>query len=116
MSDQEWPSELDAAVASAKHHRVILENEHVRVLETIIEAGETTSLHTHRWPAVTYFKSCSEMVRRDDVGNVLMDTRGGNVSDLVGKSVWTPSLGPHTLENVGSGQISVVTVEVKGAR
>jgi len=43
---------LDALTASPAHHKLLLENAQVRVLETIINPGETTALHTHQWPAV----------------------------------------------------------------
>ena len=112
-SSSNWSSELDAVIASSKHHRLVMENESVRVLETIIEPGETTALHTHQWPAATYFLSCSDMIRRDSEGKILMDSRKLEVQKLPGEAAWTPSLGPHTLENVGSTIIHVVTVEVK---
>ncbi len=108
-----WPIELDAVLASSDHHRLVMENESVRVLETIIQPGETTALHTHQWPAATYFLSCSDMVRRDENGTIVMDSRTLEAQRQPGEAAWTPSLGPHTLENVGENVIHVVTVEVK---
>lgn len=108
-----WPTELDAVIASSDHHRFVMENESVRVLETIIQPGEITQMHTHQWPAATYFLSCSDMVRRDEHGAVVMDSRTLDVQRKAGEAAWTPILGPHTLENVGTGVIHVVTVEVK---
>lgn len=35
-----WPEHLDALQASAEHHTLLFENEHVRVLQTRIPAGE----------------------------------------------------------------------------
>jgi hypothetical protein len=70
-----WPDELDALVAAPTHHHLLLENEHVRVLETKIAAGETTAVHTHRWPNVQYVLSSTDFVRRDGEGRVLFDTR-----------------------------------------
>ena len=108
-----WPPELDAVIASENHHRFVLENDSVRVLETIIHPGETTNLHTHIWPAATYFFSCSDMVRRDEHGNVLFDSRTLQPQRSPGEAAWTPILGPHSLENVGDKIIHVITVEVK---
>jgi quercetin dioxygenase-like cupin family protein len=108
-----WSPELDAVVASSNHHRLVMENESVRVLETIIGPGEITNLHTHQWPAAAYFLSCSDMVRRDENGTITMDSRTLDTQRQPGEAVWTPSLGPHTLENVGNDIIHVVTVEVK---
>jgi quercetin dioxygenase-like cupin family protein len=90
-----------------------MENDSVRVLETIIKPGEITKLHTHQWPAATYFLSCSDMVRRDEHGEVLFDSRTAEIQRQAGVAAWTPILGPHTLENVGANDIHVVTVEVK---
>ena len=50
-----WLPELDALVAAPKHHRLLFENDRVRVLDTRIAPGDTVPLHTHRWPAVHRF-------------------------------------------------------------
>ena len=50
----EWPDSLDALVAAADFHRLVLETDDVRVLETTIGPGQTVPLHTHRWPSVLY--------------------------------------------------------------
>lgn len=110
MSDNDWPAELDALVAAPKHHRLVLENDLVRVLDTEIAPGERTPIHTHRWPAVHYIVSWSDFVRRDAGGATLVDTRGGAPAAGV---LWGPPLGPHSLENVGSTPIRVMSVEVK---
>lgn len=108
-----WPAELDAVIAAPKHHRLALENEVVRVLETRIEPGETVPLHTHEWPAAYYVLRADHFVRRDEHGEVLLDTRAIGMSLDAGFSMWSPPLGPHTLENVGEGPIHIISVEVK---
>jgi hypothetical protein len=108
-----WPPELDAVSAAPEHHRLVMENDQVRVLETIIQPGETTALHTHQWPASTYFLSWSECIRRDAEGKVLMDSRESMNKPRTGQAAWTPILGPHTLENIGDRAIHVIAVEIK---
>ena len=71
-----WPESLDALVAAPRHHRVLLENDRVRVLDTRISPGDTVPLHTHRWPAVNHVMRWSDFVRRDADCRVLVDTRG----------------------------------------
>lgn len=110
MSDMNWPPELDALVAAPKHHRVLLENDHVRVLDTEIGPGERTALHTHRWSAVHYILSWSDFVRRDADDATLVDTRG---REPVSGALWSPPLVPHSLENVGPGPLRVISVEMK---
>jgi quercetin dioxygenase-like cupin family protein len=65
VEDWDWPDELDGLLASAAHHRFLLENERARVLETVIPPGETTAIHTHRWPSVQHVVIGSDIVRRD---------------------------------------------------
>ena len=109
-NDEAWPPELDALRAAPKQHRLLLENDRVRVLDTAIAPGERTPLHTHRWPAVHYILTWSDFVRRDAAGSVLVDTRGG---DAATGALWGPPLEAHTLENVGSSPLRVISVELK---
>jgi hypothetical protein len=50
-----WDPALDAVVAAPKHHRVVFENENLRVLEVTLEAGDEEPVHHHRWPSVFVF-------------------------------------------------------------
>lgn len=109
-----WPDSLDALVAAAESHRCLFENDTVRVLETKIEPGQTTPVHTHRWPAALYILSFSDFVRRDADGTVLVDTRNGEAAlPEPGAAIWSAALPPHTLENVGATAIHVIGVELK---
>ena len=110
-----WPEELDALTAAPDHHRFAMENAAVRVLETRIEPGEKVPMHTHQWPAAYYILSWSEFVRRDQDGEILVDSRESSVKLEPGQSVWAAPLGPHTLENVGDKAIHIISVEVKPA-
>jgi hypothetical protein len=112
-SDSEWPEELDALTAAPKHHRLLFENDAVRVLDTRVAPGETVPLHTHRWPAALYIVTWSDFVRRDSEGTVLVDSRrGGGVPDE--GVVWSGPLPPHTLKNVGTRELRAISVEMKG--
>jgi len=108
-----WPESLDALVAAPESHRLLFENDVVRVLETRIEPGATTPVHTHRWPGVQYFVAFGQFVRRDAVGAVLVDSREGSELPQPGSALWSGPLPPHTLENVGPTEIHVIGVELK---
>jgi hypothetical protein len=108
------PDSLDALIAAPNHHTLLLENEHVRVLDTRIEPGDTTPVHTHRWPSVHHILSWGDFVRRDGDGNLLVDTRQKPKAP-VPIAVWSAPLPPHSLENVGVTAIHVVSVEIKSA-
>ncbi len=113
MSSPPWPAELDALVAAPAQHRLLLENARVRVLDTRIDAGERTQVHTHQWPAAHYVIAWSAFVRRDAGGNVLLDTRQVDALKNSPGVLWGAPLGPHSLENVGSTPLHIISVEVK---
>jgi hypothetical protein len=50
-----WDPALDAVVAPPKHHKVIFENECLRVLEVTLEPNDEEPIHHHRWPSVFVF-------------------------------------------------------------
>lgn len=50
-----WPPELDAVVAAPKNHKVLFENDRLRVLEVILEPNEEEPVHHHRWPSLFVF-------------------------------------------------------------
>ena len=100
--------------AAPQYHRLLFENELVRVLEAHVPPGETVPVHTHCWPGVLYILSVSDFVRRDPEGTVLLDTRG-TVQAAAGSSVWGEPLPPHSLENVGAVEMRNITVELKQA-
>ncbi len=113
IADSPWPAELDALVAAPEHHTLVFENDHVRVLETCIPTGERTAVHTHCWPATQYVKSASHVVRYDAAGEVLFDSRKAGTTlenDIVR---WGEPLPPHSLENVGTTELRVTSVEIK---
>lgn len=50
-----WDPALDAVAAAPKHHRVLFENENLRVLEVTLEHLDEEPVHHHRWPSVFVF-------------------------------------------------------------
>lgn len=107
-----WPEELDALIAAPDYHTLLFENDHIRVMETHIPPDHTVPLHTHRWPCATYVVSWSDIIRRDGNGNILLDSRtGGGLTEKT--AVWTEAFPPHTVENVGGGELRTLNVELK---
>lgn len=99
--------------AAPEHHRLALENESVRVLETRIEPGETVALHTHCWPAAYYVLSWSDFLRRDEQGEVMLDTRAAGLGLEPAHAIWAAPMGAHTLENVGVHPLHIISFELK---
>ena len=115
MTEQNWPwpDELDAMIAATKHHKLLLENERVRVLDTCIPSGERTEVHTHKWPATFYVMSWSDFIRYDDKGNFVLDSRTLANPPSAGTAMWSEPLAPHSLETIGSQALRVISIELK---
>jgi hypothetical protein len=112
---REWPwsDSLDALVAAPKYHKVLFENETVRVLEVRIPPGEITPVHTHRWASAMYVAKQSDFIRRDGEGNLLFDSRTIGPPPSEPMAQWVGRLPPHSVENVGSVEILLITTELK---
>jgi hypothetical protein len=108
-----WPDSLDALVAAPEHHKLLMENDRVRVLDTRIPRGDRTPVHTHRWPCAMYVLSWSDFVRYDDKGEVLVDSRNVEALKVPPAVLWGAALPPHSLENVGEGDVHIISVELK---
>ncbi len=107
--------QFDAVTAAAEHHQVLLENDQVRVLETIIKPDEETAIHTHIWSGVLYIVAWSDIVRFNEHRNVMMDSRTLPRAPTAGTAMMSAPLGLHSLKNVGTGNLHVILTEFKTA-
>jgi mannose-6-phosphate isomerase-like protein (cupin superfamily) len=108
-----WPDSLDAVAAAPENHVVLFENDRVRVLDTLIRPGRRTPLHTHRWAMTMYVLSWSDFVRFDEHGKVAHDTRRSPARTNASAALWSEPMAPHVLENVGTVDLRVISVELK---
>lgn len=111
-SDASWPAELDGVIAAPDHHKVLFDNDRVRVIETIVKAGDTTPVHTHP-RTVMYVVSGDQFVRKDDTGKVMVDTRDEGKDFEMPPVIWSDGTPPHVIENPGSEDLIVIGVELK---
>ena len=111
--NNDWPANLDALVAAPEHHRVLMENEQVRVIETLIPPGETTKTHTHQWPGSLYVLSWTDFIRYDADGIELFDSRSVSPAPQPGSSMWSLPLPPHYVTNIGTTDLRIVATEIK---
>jgi hypothetical protein len=109
-----WPDSLDALIAAPAFHTLLLENERVRVIHTHIPVGALVPVHTHRWPGVAHLLGWSDFIRRDENGGVLLDSRQIPSPPRLPATQWLDALPPHSVENIGAAEISILIVELKG--
>lgn len=50
-----WDPAFDAVAAAPAHHKVLFENDRLRVLEVTLEPNDEEPTHHHRWPSVFVF-------------------------------------------------------------
>ncbi len=112
----DWPPELDAVIAAPNNHTVLLENDHVRVLEVRLAPHEVEALHHHRWPSVLYVMEAGHFIDRDADGRVIVDTRDMERFPPLPFTMWKDAEAPHSVENLSDAPIRLVRVELKQAR
>ena len=99
----------DVLSASPKNFRLLLDNEHVRVIEYTVRPGERDQWHTH--PAkVSYVAEGGTLrVNTEDGKSFVADEKPGDTT-------WDSPVGRHFVENIGKTTVRIILTEVKGAR
>lgn len=105
---------LDGVIAAPEHHRVIFENERVRIVEFKVKPGEFVPVHTHRWATVNYVISLSDFLSYDADGSLKFDSRAEKTQIKEGAVFCLPPFpAPHAVENIGTSEMRGVAVELK---
>src|SRR5829696_7093517 len=95
--EQEWPPQLDAVIAAAKNHRVLMEDDAVRVLEVTVDPGEREPLHHHRWPSIMVVLSRPNYVNRDANGDVIPPAGAMPSSPVLPRALRLPPQSAHAI-------------------
>jgi quercetin dioxygenase-like cupin family protein len=98
---------IDAVMVSPDRFKVLLENEHVRVIQYVLLPGERDQWHTHP-PKVSYVVT---------EGTLRITTEDGQsflTEEKAGAATWMDTLGRHYAQNVGKTPVRIVLVEIKG--
>ena len=110
----DWPKEQDAVVAAPQNHKILLENDKVRVLEVTLAPNELEPVHHHRWPSVLYIMEAGDFIDRDGEGNVIMDTRQIPEPLVFPITMYKEPEAPHSVENLSDTKpIRLIRVEMK---
>jgi quercetin dioxygenase-like cupin family protein len=96
----------DVVIVSPETHRVLLENDQVRVLGVRVKPGEKVAMHSHPANVVYYLSD----------GKIRLSSHGGTTEDRevkAGTAIWSEGA-THAVENVGTTEFSEVQIELKG--
>jgi hypothetical protein len=110
-----WPGDLDGVKAAPETHKVIFENEHVRVLEVTIPPHSKEPVHTHCLPSTLYIQQIGDIIVRDPDGKLIFDSRQmkENEKQKAPFVLWNPGEGPHSDENPDDVPIKIIQIENK---
>lgn len=107
---------FDAVAAAPKSHRVLLEDEHIRVLRVEVAPGATEPVHEHRWPSIMYFEQpqpITYITYKLDQGRAVEVKRVDAPALTRSQTVRGEPEGLHAVMNRGTMPFIAVRVEFK---
>jgi hypothetical protein len=108
-----YPHSLDAVIAAPNSHRILLENDRVRVLEVTIPPHAKEPVHTHRWPSVMYMDVPSKFRYFDGDGKAQFESGWDSRAEMKPTTMWFKPEEPHSVENLTDIPYHAIRVELK---
>ena len=108
-----WSDSLDAVVAAPDNHKIVLENDDVRVLDVTVRPGEREKVHGHKLRSVLYVISEGEIRDYDADGKVIYETKTDPNPMKAPYTVWMEPQAPHAVENLSKEPLRLIRVELK---
>lgn len=103
---------MDALLAAPASHRVVLENDRVRVLDVVIEPGAREPGHTHQAASIMIIDEPARI--RYYVGDALrFESQAPAETQPSVRVRWMEPEGPHSVENIDAHRYHAVRVELK---
>lgn len=96
---------IDPVEVSPTNYELLLENDHVRVLEMKHGPGESDETHSHPSETVYFVKGGKLRVHLPDEEPMELEIPDGGV---IWHEPWT-----HRVENIGTSEIHAIIVEAK---
>jgi len=93
-------------VKVSETHKVLLENEHVRVLDFRVKPGEKVGMHSHPGASVVYYLTDAK------AKYTYPDGRTEERTVKAGTAFWIEAV-RHDVENVGANEFHGIHIELK---
>jgi hypothetical protein len=103
---------MDALRAAPASHRVLLDNERVRVLEVVIEPGTREPEHTHQAPSVMIVDQPAQ-IRYYQAGALLFESPARSGAPAGVRVRWMEPEGPHSVQNIDQHRYHAIRIELK---
>ncbi len=110
----------DAVAAAPYSHRVMFEDEHVRVLEIHLPPGASEPVHVHALPSVIHGETGGQggakflYTAYRWMNGEFIKVRENEIDASAGtRAVWTGPEGPHAITNIGPVGVKFTRVEIK---
>jgi len=111
-------ADLDAVAAAPANHKILLENDAVRVLQVEVAPGDVEAIHSHRWPSVMHIQSPQpllDIMYRSESGTLIEVGRQEVPLGRPPAMIWVPPEAPHAIRNLATGPFRAIRVELKQA-
>ncbi len=106
QNDKKTHLNIDPVIVSPDIFKILLENEHVRVVQYSLEPGRKDGWHTHP-PKSSYVVSGGKLkVYLENGETIIADEKPGTAT-------WMDYLGKHYVENIGATTVTIVFTEIK---
>ena len=100
---------IDFVESSPDKTKILLENEHVRVIEYTLKPGEKDNTHTH--PPKTSYVISGGLLRIYPENGTPFDAE-----EKSGNAEWSDKVGKHYVENIGKTTVTILLTEIKSAQ
>ncbi len=111
--------DFDPVAAAPGSHRVLMEDDRIRVLRVEVAPGATEPVHDHRWPSVMYFERPQPITYTTYklFGGRPVETERVDAPALaVAQTVRAEPEGLHAVRNRGSAPFLAVRIEFKDGK
>ncbi|WP_336518547.1 hypothetical protein [Pollutibacter soli] len=97
---------IDGFKISPDNFKLLLENEHVRVLEYTLKPGAKDEPHTHPAKSSYVVSGGKIKVYLENGETMIFDEKAGTAN-------WSDYVGKHHVENIGNSTVRIIITEIK---